>query len=99
MESYECGYCGEEICEGEATWSVPIKEGRDAVGTLCSPECQLAFSRYMVDVHHDRREPLIRAQHKGVTYGYAPPPGFVKRTCIGPDWVPRSAWCQSRKKC
>ena len=91
---FACDYCGESVREGERTWSVPITGG--ARGTLCSPECQLSYSKYILDPYHARREHAIRAQHGNNVWPYAPPPARVKR--YNPvSYTPREQWLCSGK--
>lgn len=92
---FPCDYCGESIIEGEPTFSVPTPKGE--AGTLCCPECQLSYSRYLLDPYHEQREPLIRQRHRGHHYQYAPPPFRVYR--FNPkECDPRAQWAHSRKK-
>lgn len=87
-----CDYCGEDIIEGkQKVYNVPIPMRNDSVGVLCSPQCQLSYSKYIAGNGHTEREPFIRRQHGGVTYAYAPPPAQVKRYNKH-GYTPRSEW-------
>ena len=93
-----CDYCGEDIVEAtDKTWSIPTPIRDDTVGMLCSPECQLSYSKYIVGPGHLEREPLMRNQHRGVLYSYAPPPGSVKKY-NGSSYTPRSVWLPKLRK-
>ena len=67
------------------------KGDRDGVGTLCSPNCQLAYSFYRIDSEWKAREPWIRAQHRGSHYIRSPAP-FIIGT------IDRNQWFYKKKK-
>ena len=84
----DCDYCGEPT--GSRTYSVFIPQNNDTLGFLCSPECQLSYSKYILGAGHAEREPQIRSTHKRV-HKYAPSPHYVKKY-NRLDYTPRKEW-------
>ena len=91
MEVFPCDYCGEDIEEGQKTYTVFIPERNDSVGTLCCPQCQLSYSKYIVGNGHSSREIAMRREHRGYRYEYAPPPARTKKYNKH-DYTPRAEW-------
>lgn len=94
---FPCDYCGEDITEGDQTYSVPIPERQDSIGELCCPECQLSYSKYILGNGHATREAVMRVQHRGHIYAYAPPPARTKKYNKH-QYTPRSVWLQELRK-
>ena len=85
-----CDYCGEPILDPCKTYSVPLPKNNDVVGYLCTPECQLSYSKFIIGAGHEEREKLMRLKH--VKYhNYAPQPYFVKKYNSF-NYIKRSIW-------